>query len=165
MVAGRGPRMLEMAAREADMIFLSGIAKPQLRQVVQRIRSTAAQVGRNVELIYASYAAYSDEVLRAIRRNVAYFVLDCPADVKALVGLDEHLEAEMRSRLQAGGLELASELVTEGMLRTFVLAGSLEECRQEARQLVEELGFDEFVIEVPHGSDAVVVARDFSGLF
>ncbi len=165
MVAGRGPKMLDMAAREADMIFLSGIAKPYLHQVVRGIRSTAALAARRVEIIYATYAAYSDESREAIRRNVAYFALDCPPEVKALIGLDAALEGEMRRRMQVGGLALASELVTDAMLRTFVLAGSLDECRDEARRLVDALGFDEFVIEVPHGLDASAVARDFSGLF
>lgn len=165
MVAGRGPKMLEMAARRADMIFLSGIAKPHLRQVVDKIRSVAADADRRVEIVYATYAAYSEATRVAIKRNVAYFALDCPPDVKTLIGLNDQLEAEMRARLQAGGLEAASELVTEDMLKTFVLAGSLDECKAEARSIVSNLGFDEFVIEVPHGIEATVVAEDFADLF
>ncbi len=165
LVAGRGAKMLEMAARQADMIFLSGIAKVRLPDLVRQIRGTASEAKRTVQIIWATYAAYSEETTAAIRRNVAYFALDCPPDVKQMIGMDPALEAEMRARLRSGGLELASELVTDAMMQAFVLAGSLNECRAEAKRWVEELELEEFAIEVPHGISPTKVAKDFSGLF
>ena len=143
-VAGRGPRMIELAGRCADGFYVSHIHKARLGEELSRLR----QWGRSPTITYSARIVTDDAGWEKARRASSFRLVDSQPDVRRLIGLgDSDLEA-LRSAVASGGPAEAAHLVRDEWIAPFVIAGSPGECRRELQELATEHGIDEFLIMI-----------------
>ncbi|MXZ51871.1 MAG: LLM class flavin-dependent oxidoreductase [Acidimicrobiaceae bacterium] len=136
-IAGRGPRLLELAGRQADGVILT--VKPDLGAALSLVESAAAKAGRpEPQRFYLGRICYTPELIEGQRRTLSFVLMDSPRRVLESLGLtaDEIYVVE-----QAAGTnrpELVDELVTGDLLRRYQASGTTQECRVEVEQLARQ---------------------------
>lgn len=154
-VAGRGPRMLSMAARRADGVHLSWLHRELIGEVVARIRVEGAPRVSITVPIVTSAAEHE-----TAREQLSFRLVDSPLAVRRRLGLDDALRAALRDALAEGGTTAAAPLVRDEWVEQFALVGDDETCRAGLRELMTEHRIDEFQLPLPHVDQAAdVLAR------
>ena len=136
-IAGRGPRLLELAGQQADGVILT--VKPDLGAALSLIGSAAAAAARpGPHCFYLGRICYTPELLEGQRRTLSFVLMDSPARVLQSLGLTPDEIAVVEHAAGANHPELVDELVTDALLQRYQVAGTAEECRAEVEELARE---------------------------
>ena len=136
-IAGRGPRLLELAGQQADGVILT--VKPDLGAALSLIGSAAAAAGRpDPHCFYLGRICYTPELLEGQRRTLSFVLMDSPRRVLQSLGLTPDEIAVIEHAAQTNQPELVDELVTDALLQRYQVAGTAEECRAEVEELARE---------------------------
>ncbi len=142
-MAARGPKMLELAGREADGVVL--MVKADLGPALENVGEAEDEP---VTRIYLDRMAYTPEMLEDARRLYMYAVMDSPPRMLHALGMsDEEIEA-MQTALQEEGVAAAADHVTMEMIRNFQVAGTKEECSRSLRELIDTHQLDVFLLNI-----------------
>lgn len=158
--AGRGPRMLAMAAGAADGVMLEFIHRQLLDDEIARIRAAA---DRPVKLAYSTMVAMHPSVLDVIRPHMTYRLVDSPSAVHDLIGMSAADVATVRSAM-GGGLEAAGRHIRDEWILPFVVHGTPEECAVELGRLAS-IGIGEFVLPIVTMEGAEELMEATAGIF
>lgn len=133
-VASRGPRLLELAGRQADGVILT--VKPDLGAALSLVEEAAAAAGRgDPDRFYLGRICYTQELLEGQRRTLSFVLMDSPRRVLESLGLRPDEIAVVEQAAGANQPELVDELVTGDLLRRYQVSGTPTECRAEVEQL------------------------------
>ena len=136
-IASRGPRLLELAGREADGVILT--VKPDLGAALSLIGSAAAAAGRpDPHCFYLGRICYTPDLLEGQRRTLSFVLMDSPPRVLQSLGLAPDEIEVVEHAAGANHPELVDELVTDALLQRYQVAGTAEECRAEVEELARE---------------------------
>ena len=136
-IAGRGPRLLELAGHEADGVILT--VKPDLGAALSLVEEAAAMAGRpEPRRFYLGRICYTPELLEGQRRTLSFVLMDSPPRVLQSLGLASDEIAVIEHAAQTNQPELVDELVTDALLQRYQVAGTAEECRAEVEELARE---------------------------
>ena len=136
-IAGRGPRLLELAGQQADGVILT--VKPDLGAALSLIGSAAAAAGRpDPHCFYLGRICYTPDLLEGQRRTLSFVLMDSPPRVLQSLGLTPGEIEVVEHAAGANHPELVDELVTDALLQRYQVAGTAEECRAEVEELARE---------------------------
>ena len=136
-IAGRGPRLLELAGQQADGVILT--VKPDLGAALSLIGSAAAAAGRpDPHCFYLGRICYTPDLLEGQRRTLSFVLMDSPPRVLQSLGLTSDEIEEVEHAAGANHPELVDDLVTDALLQRYQVAGTAEECRAEVEELARE---------------------------
>ncbi len=144
-LAGRGPRMIELAGRLADGFYLSYVHKELLGPTVETLRAVTA---RPMTVTYSTRIVVTDDDFEAARRDLTFRLPDSPPDVHERLGIGPADVDALRAALAEGGPSAAAHLVRDSWVAPFVIAGTRDECGRELAELAAEHGLDEFLLQV-----------------
>ena len=136
-IAGRGPRLLELAGQQADGVILT--VKPDLGAALSLIGSAAAAAGRpDPHCFYLGRICYTPDLLEGQRRTLSFVLMDSPPRVLQSLGLTPDAIEVVEHAAGANHPELVDDLVTDALLQRYQVAGTAEECRAEVEELARE---------------------------
>lgn len=177
VVAGRGPKMLELAGRIGDGAILTGCgrANAMLRgmwDAVQAGRAAAADLARPFRTYLSIAAAVHPDrrlALEAVRPQVAVALLMPHWPLSgAAEQARERLRASYDYYQHMSRQARYEEIIPDEIVPGFALAGTPEECVAQLRELVT-LGFDEVTL-IPYATEdgtradmITALARDIVG--
>jgi len=144
-LAGRGPRMIDLAARVADGFYLSYIHKDFIGPTVETLRSSSA---RPMTVTYSTRIVVDDEGFEAARRDLTFRLPDSPPAIHERLGITPGNVAALREALASGGPPGAAHLVRDDWVTPFVIAGTRRQCGAELSHLARNHGFDEFLLPI-----------------
>jgi 5,10-methylenetetrahydromethanopterin reductase len=122
-MAGRGPRVQDLAATRADWVILSAKPLASLADEVARIR----RAGR-ARIAWSAYVAWSPEERRRVLRHFSYMAVDAPPDVRAAAGLDDARVVAVRDAMLAGRMDDAAALLPDALVDQYAVAGTPAQC-------------------------------------
>jgi len=160
-LAGRGPKMLALGAREADGVMLDFLHKSTLGEQIGRVRAAAPD--RAVHIAYSTMVITDDEAMADTKPHMTYRLVDSPPSVKEMLGISDGDVERIRTAM-AGGLEAAAEHVREEWVLPFVIAGSPDECTAEIEELFEQHQLDEFLLPVFNVEHAANLLRTVASI-
>jgi 5,10-methylenetetrahydromethanopterin reductase len=146
-LAGRGPRMLELGARQCDGVMMDVIYKPLLAETIERVRRLGHEAGNAPKTSYSTMLVTDDRSMTIAKNHMTYRLIDSPPDVKESIGLGDEDAGRLRAAM-SGGLEAAGELVRDKWVLPFVISGTIDECANELSMIVERDAIDEFLVPV-----------------
>ena len=136
-IASRGPRLLELAGRQADGVILT--VKPDLGAALSLVEKAAASAGRpDPRRFYLGRICYTRELLEGQRRTLSFVLMDSPRRVLESLGLTADEITVVEHAAGANQPELVDELVTGDLLRRYQVSGTPEECLAEVEQLARQ---------------------------
>jgi 5,10-methylenetetrahydromethanopterin reductase len=148
-IAGRGPKMMQLAGELADGFILSYVHKDLIGDHVRAISASASAVARpRPRLAYMTQIVTTDAQLEAARANLTFRLLDSSPETKERVGIGQSEVDELRRALADGGPTGAAHLVRPEWVSQFVIAGSPNECAAELKMLIADNELDEFQVSV-----------------
>ncbi len=136
-IAGRGPRLLDLAGREADGVVLT--VKPDMGAALDLIDSAAAAADQpGPRRLYLGRICYTPELLEGQRRTLSFVLMDSPRRVLESLGLDPDRIAVIEEAADTNQPHLVDGLVTDELLHRYQVAGTPDECRTEVERLADE---------------------------
>ena len=148
-LAGRGPRVMQLAGELADGFIMSFVHKDLIGEHVAALRNTAGSHGRPTpRLCYMTILATTEAAREQARSSLTFRLVDSPTAVKERIGLDPRTEADIRAGLADGGPAAAARFVRDEWIDAFVISGTVDECRTELHELVGVNEIDEFQVSV-----------------
>ena len=144
-LAGRGPKMLELGGAACDGVMLDFVYKPDLAQIVNRIRSAGQAAGNKPRIAYSTLLVTDDASMQCARANMTYRLVDSPAHVRDAIGMSPE-DARGVSDALADGLESAARGLRDEWILPFVIAGTAAQCAEELWRLADEHGIEAFVV-------------------
>lgn len=152
-LAGRGPKMIELAGRVADGFYLSYIHKDFIGPTVESLRAAST---RPLTVTYSTRIVVDDAGFEAARRDLTFRLPDTPRAVHERLGLTTGDADALRAALMAGGPPAAASLVRDDWVTPFVIAGSRADCANELGALARANRLDEFLVPIDDLEDAPV---------
>jgi 5,10-methylenetetrahydromethanopterin reductase len=162
-LAGRGPRMIELAGEIADGVITHGLAAPYLQMVGKQVRRGAQRVGRDprdciVSLMFE--VAVDRDVHRAreaLRSRCLYMVGgEYAQELVPLYGLDPGAVAPVRDAVRARDPN-AAKLIDDRMVDAFSVAGSPDRVAEKLAELGES-GVESVILSPGPGVDHSTIA-------
>ncbi|MCY4067869.1 MAG: LLM class flavin-dependent oxidoreductase [Acidimicrobiaceae bacterium] len=148
-LAGRGPRVLQLAGELADGFIMSFVHKELIGDHVDAVAAAAAASGRpRPRLCYMTRLVTTEAAREAVRAALTFRLVDSPDEVKARLGFDAAVEDSVRRALSDGGPAAAARFVQDDWVDSFAICGTVSECRAELAALVADHSIDEFQISV-----------------
>ncbi len=152
----RGPQMLRLAGALADGVILSGPVG-YLAEAVRTVRGAARTAGRaeaDVETVawLPTIMGRQDRRSRLARIVVATIIADTPPSVLSDTDLDPEALARVQQAVRNSGPEAGAEHVTEEMVSTFAIAGSVDDFL-DAFETLHSIGITEIVVGPPFSKD------------
>jgi len=144
-LAGRGPRMIELASTVADGFYLSYIHKDFIAPMVAALRSGPSS---SMTITYSTRIVVDDDGFEAARRDLTFRLPDSPAPILESLGVGPDDITALRQALADGGPPGAAHLIRDEWVRPFVIAGTRAECRAELKDLAQRVGLDEFLLPI-----------------
>jgi 5,10-methylenetetrahydromethanopterin reductase len=141
-VMGRGPKMTKMAAEVADVAVVTG------KMGLEGALDEAQTGGRALKLAMLGSMAFNQAMLDRMRPNFTYVLPDAPAEVWRRFGLAPEWVAELKRVRERQGVEAATRLIDDDLLRQLMVAGTPEECAADIRRLTSEKDYAYFVLPV-----------------
>lgn len=160
VVGASGPRMLRLAGQIGDGVIITrqaraGATLEAMMQCVQEGRAEAGRSnGRFMTCLSASVAVHSDRrtALRAVRPHVASTLLHVRWGLsEAAQRASDRLQESYDVYEHMSPTARHAELIPEEVISEFAIAGTPEDCIEQARGLFEA-GIDEITIR-PYGVD------------
>jgi 5,10-methylenetetrahydromethanopterin reductase len=152
----RGPQMLKLAGHVADGVILSG-PTAYLEYAINIITDEAARAGRNPESIerviwVPTIPTFKGGDPATAKRVIALVVADTPNQVIGLTGVDKEQVELIRASVRDGGPSEGAAHVTEDIIDTFAVRGSLEQMVDQF-DAIARLGASEIVVGPPFSGD------------
>ncbi len=122
-IAGRGPRVQQLAAERADWVIFS--AKPITHLAAEAARVRAVGSAR---IVWSAYIAWSSSERSRVLRHFSYMAVDAPADIRLAAGLDDERVALVRAAMLAGRMDEAARHLPSALVDQYAVAGSPAEC-------------------------------------
>jgi 5,10-methylenetetrahydromethanopterin reductase len=144
IVAGRGPKMMQLASTHADGFYLSYVHKSTIGSAVTRVRPK----DRPFSVVYSTAIAITDAEIEAVRAQLTFRLVDSPPDVRDLIGCTDAVVAKIRTALAEGGPPLAARHVEPEWVAHFAITGQPNECAQELDGIMTADSIDEFQLAV-----------------
>ncbi|WP_283136335.1 LLM class flavin-dependent oxidoreductase [Rhizohabitans arisaemae] len=141
-MAAKGPRMLELAARESDGVMIAGFPLGELAGVVARLR----EINPGIKLCLRPQLAMDPASYRRQQVELTYALPDSPPDMLRRLGVAPGFIAELRDTVARSGKEQAAELIGEDLVTRFSFVGSPVECAPKIAALAAELHLDQLII-------------------
>lgn len=145
-MAVRGEKMLELAGQIADGVVLGG--KSDVGPALQIMAQGNAERSTQVKRIYMERIAYTPELLAEASALDGYVLLDLPQRILDGLGIGAAQMQALRDALAGGDQSAAAQLIPADLFRRNQIAGTMDECRRELRQLVTEHRLDGVVINL-----------------
>jgi 5,10-methylenetetrahydromethanopterin reductase len=145
-IAGRGPRILELAGEVGDGVIIGALASPAtlaygMRHVNKGLRR-ASRTSADLDVVLWLHTAVDDngaQAREAVRRIVVGVLI---SSLPVLADLGVELPEDLRMRIQrvtygvqSPAMIEAARLVPDDVLGHFTMAGDGAFCRQKVRQL------------------------------
>jgi 5,10-methylenetetrahydromethanopterin reductase len=157
-LAGRGPRMIELAGEIADGVITHGLAAPYLQMVVDRVRRGATRARRDsracVLSLMLEVAVHHDEdrARDALRPRCLYMVGgEYAKELVPLYGLEPHAVAPVRDAVRARDPN-APKLIDDRMVDAFAIAGPPDRIAEKLAE-VGEAGVQSVILSPGRGVD------------
>jgi 5,10-methylenetetrahydromethanopterin reductase len=157
-LAGRGPRMIELAGEIADGVITHGLAEPYLQMVGERVRRGARRAGRDpgdciVSLMFeVAVDRDVDRARDALRARCLYMVGgEYAQELVPLYGLDPGAVSPVRAAVRARDPN-AAKLIDDGMVDAFSVAGSPDRIAEKLAEL-GEAGVESVILSPGLGVD------------
>jgi 5,10-methylenetetrahydromethanopterin reductase len=145
----KGRRALELAGRIGDGVLLSLLAAPAYVSWARELTGPSLETSAYV---LASCGPDRSAARAAVRRPLAYYLgVHGDHDITRIPGLDPALAARFRTGWLSG--QPAEDLVGEGLIDTFAVAGGVHDCLAGLQRL-EAAGLASAVLRDP-GDDRV----------
>jgi len=142
ILAGRGPKMTQLAGNVADGFNLSYIHKDLLDGHVRVLRDAAS--GRPFRISYATMIATTDAEFEDARAQLTFRLVDSPQNVKDLIGMTEADTDRLQTALAEGGPRHAARHVDPDWVPSFVIVGTPDQCAHELHDVFSRVEIDEF---------------------
>ncbi len=146
-VGGTGFKMLELAGEIADGVLLNYLVSPKYNEdALSSIKRGAEKAGRRMDeidtaqLIACSVDEDPDKAVRLAKNHVTMTLGQQPHIMKAS-GVKDELIRAVQERMggwpaKPGGIERATELVPDDVVRMLTASGSPEDCRKKIAEYV-----------------------------
>lgn len=158
--AARGPRMLALGGEIADVVMLHGIPRFEIGNAIASVGRGASEADRTVELQYVTPLVFDERSWYAARMRTVYRIVDSTEQVAAVLDLSPELVGDMRSAVTTRGPEEAAHLVTDDVLRHFVLDVDSEDAAAALGGLFDKHPLTGLTIEISEPNQApAVLAR------
>jgi 5,10-methylenetetrahydromethanopterin reductase len=138
-VAGRGPRVQQLAAEQADWVVFS--AKPRTHLAAEAARVRAAGSAR---IVWSAYVAWTPAERERVLRHFSYMAVDAPPDIRAAAGLDDARLDAVRAAMLVGRMDEAASHLPPALVDQYAVAGTPAECAAAIR--AERANFDLFML-------------------
>ena len=148
-IAARGPKMLELAGREADGVVL--MAKSDLGDALEIIEANSRERAQKPKRIYLDRIAYTPEMLEEAAALYTYTIVDTPPRMLKKLGISEEAARRIRETLETQGAQAAAAWVTPEMIKSVQIAGTPEMCKQIVRELIAQHRLDVFLLDIVSG--------------
>ncbi|MGI9611575.1 MAG: LLM class flavin-dependent oxidoreductase [Acidimicrobiales bacterium] len=150
IIAGRGPKMLDLGARAADGFYLGYIHKSLLADAVAELRAGAAAGGRPgpFTITYSTMLARTAADIEGARAQLTFRLVDSPPEVRDLLGMTDDQVAAVRAGLAEGGPSAAAEHIDPAWVGDFVIDATDGDVGPRLRSLLAEGDVDEFQLPV-----------------
>jgi len=165
ILAGRGPKMLQLGADIADGFYLSYIYKDHLPRVMSILRNGRSSEERNFHVTYSTMLATNEKELKAARGQLSFRLVDSPMEIKEQLGITSDDVQEIKQALVEGGTDLAGDYVKEEWVEKFVIVGDLQACKEELLELLRMNAIDEFQLPIYEPSTAENLIDQVSSFF
>jgi 5,10-methylenetetrahydromethanopterin reductase len=142
----RGPKLLELAGREADGVVL--MAKSDLGPAIEIVEQGQRDSGSPTRRIYLDRMAYTPEMLEEARALYTYAVMDSPVRMLKGLGLTDEEIVQIQEAVASGGPAAAARFITADMIKNYQIAGTPAECSQMLRGLIREHHLDVFLLNI-----------------
>ncbi len=165
-IAGRGPKVEQLAGERADWVLLAGKSLTRVAGLVARLRAAGvAARGRPPAIAWNPAAAWTETLAEEIRAHLAYITVDLPPPERRALGVDDDLAARLRRVVTTDGPEAAAPLIPTAVLDEYAIIGDraavvsrLARLRQEVRP--ELIAFDASDYSVAFLDECAAVASD-----
>jgi 5,10-methylenetetrahydromethanopterin reductase len=138
-IAGRGPKVQQLAAESADWVIFSAKPLAHLESEARRVRSAGS-----AKIAWSAYIAWSDLERSRVLRHFSYMAVDAPPDIREAAGLDDERVALVRAAMLAGRLDEAARHLPPAMVDHYAVAGTPDVC---AKTIAAHRGhFDLFML-------------------
>ena len=154
-LAGRGPRMLELGARNADGVILDFLHPHVLDDAVAR---SGGGHPTGPRLSYSTSIVLCDADREAVRPHMTYRLVDSPENVREELGLTSAERQTIRDAL-GRGLDAAAVHIRDEWMAPYLISGTASECAAEVHALAERHRFSEFLLPVFDMDDPVDYVR------
>jgi len=123
-VAGRGPKVEQLAAERADWVLLAGKSLDKLDGLVARLRAGGlAARGRAPAIAWNPVAGWTDALAEDVRAHLAYITVDLPAADRRALGVDDDAVVRLRAVVTSDGPEAAGPLVPQAVVDAYAIVG------------------------------------------
>ncbi len=138
-IAGRGPRVQQLAAEHADWVVFSAKPRLHLAEEAARVRAQG-----KAHIAWSAYIAWSETERSRALRHFSYMAVDAPPDIRSAAGLDDERLELVRSAMLAGRMDDAARHLPAAMVDQYGVAGTPTEC---AAAIAEQAAnFDLFML-------------------
>jgi len=123
-VAGRGPKVEQLAAERADWVLLAGKSLQKIEALVERLRAGGvAARGRAPAIAWNPVAGWTDALAQDVRAHLSYITVDLPPADRRALGVDDDLVARLRAVVTTDGPEAAGPLVPQSVVDAYAIVG------------------------------------------
>jgi 5,10-methylenetetrahydromethanopterin reductase len=123
-MAGRGPKVTQLAAERADWVLLAGKAVEAVESLVEWLRARGLVArGRPPAIAWNPVAAWTEPMVADARAHLAYMVVDLPPADRRALGVDDGLAGNLRQIVNTNGPEAAARLVPQGIVERYAVVG------------------------------------------
>ena len=155
-LGAQGPKMLELAGAIADGVLINASHPDDFKFAVPVIRQGAEKAGRRPEDVeicaYASFSADKDQTkaVNAAKIVVAFIAAGSPENVLDRHGIAPEEARAISESIARGDFKSVMAGVTPRMIEAFSIAGTPEDCRSRADELLKT-GVTQIVVGSPIG--------------
>lgn len=160
-VAGRGPKILQVAGQVADGAMLGGFSQPGgLNYAINEVRRGAEQAGRELselEIFSWVYTIITDNRaagLDAVRHSATHIVGGAPLSMCEAINLPMDDVVELKSAYVNEGIPQAAKVISEELIDAFTIVGNADEVIDRIH-MMQDLGLTVFAghLVTPPGTD------------
>lgn len=124
-IAGRGPKVQQLAALRADWVILAGKQISKVPELVAGVRARAAETRSAAPwIVWNPAAAWTESATCATRPRFSYITIDMPAADRAAFGISDETILELRHLLLTAGPEAAAHLIPDAVLEAHAIVGT-----------------------------------------
>lgn len=122
-IAGRGPKVQELAARCADWVIFSAKPVAHLAEESRRVREAGS-----ARIAWSAYIAWDQAERSRVLRHFSYMAVDAPPEIRQAAGLDDVTLEAVRQAMLDGRMDDAARLLPIAMVDQYGITGSEAEC-------------------------------------